>query len=659
MAAPNYTIGRARTSPPPHDREPPAGSAVRYGVPVDDPTFPALWQSLQLDSVADAIDPGATLTPRSLQSLRHDGDDDTWIRTPSREDPTAVLARLPALPVSEGGDDADLVVQAVLGTGGMGVVHLARQRSLMRDVAVKRLGRSDPALVEGLLREAMVTGSLEHPNIVPVHALGRDRTGDPVLVMKRIEGRKWSDAVRQDLAATGRLDEAAEEKHLRVLLDVCNALQYAHRRGVVHRDVKLGNVMIGEFGEVYLVDWGIAAPVGTRPTGNVVGTPGYMAPEMVDGGPVTERTDVYLLGATLHHLLVGRSRHFGGKGVYDVLRSAFESAPYAYGAGIPAELAAICNRAMARDPADRFESALAFQSALEAYLKHRGSSRMARNAALRMEELFALLDVRGDERRVADAISAVRFGLRQALEAWPENEAARADLVRTMERTVPWALDHGDPNGAAEQLADLLKHAADPHRHADLAERVGHAVRKHEALVRLGEQLDLAASGPQRVRFLAAMWVVASIFGVGLILAVRAGIVPVSHAGGVWVAGGAVVGLQVGVLAAWRRLLLNIADQRILFSVILLGWGVLLHRLYGWFLGIDPHAVYATDLLLLAIGATMLGIAVSRRILAVAVLLALAGLVASVFPAFAVEIIAVTLSLSCLALVALFWEWAR
>ena len=206
--------------------------------------------------------------------------------------PVAPHPTLPTLTLGSGdpvaGDPSgpDLRLKEELGRGGMGVVNLAWQASLERDVAIKQV-RRDASV--GLLREARIMGALEHPNIIPVHALGLDRDGRPVMVMKRVSG-----VVLHELLADpthGHWDKilAADplSRKVRVLMEVCQALHFAHARGVLHRDVKPDNVMVCNFGEVYLLDWGVAAHLGEGgqlTTGAVVGTPAYMAPEMARAG---------------------------------------------------------------------------------------------------------------------------------------------------------------------------------------------------------------------------------------------------------------------------------------------------------------------------------------------------------------------------------------
>jgi serine/threonine protein kinase len=281
------------------------------------------------------------------------------------------------------GITSGLDMERTIGEGGMGIVRLATQRSLGRKVAVKTLRpdvKSEAATLR-LLREAWVTGTLEHPNIVPVYDLGLGEDGSPIIVLKRIEGVEWG-AVMHDAAVASERYGAADllEHNLRILIQLCNAVSLAHARGVLHRDLKPENVMIGSFGEVYLVDWGIAVSLRPDPLGRLplaaeqsemAGTPCYMAPEMLGAlGALTERTDVYLLGAILHEILTKKPPHNGSfkQIVGSILMSSFT-----YDADAPRELAEIAQRAMRRPPEDRFASTEELRLRLEWYLRHRGS----------------------------------------------------------------------------------------------------------------------------------------------------------------------------------------------------------------------------------------------------------------------------------------------
>lgn len=390
----------------------------------------------------------------------------------------ADLGSAPTRPLSGGASSSadlegvpDLEPVAALGEGGMGRVLLARQRSLHREVAVKVPSDASEEHADALLAEAVLAGSLEHPNIVPVHVLQRDRGGRPVLVMKRVEGVSWDTLIRAPAHAAwapllkthgDRLDA-----HLWILNAVCHALHFAHSRGVVHRDVKPDNVMVGAFGEVYLVDWGIAARTAAPPAAAdgaalVIGTPGFVAPEMLDEGAsqVDVRSDVHLLGATLHYVLVGKPRHEGAT-VLEQLAAARASRPYAYPPEVPEELAAICNRATHRDPAQRFATAEAFREAIGDYQRHRGAQALSEAAWERLDRLVELVaaGAPAEARRVHELASESQFGFQHSLRAWPDNARARDGLRRCLRTQV--AYEVGQENlGRAQALLDELDEPA-------------------------------------------------------------------------------------------------------------------------------------------------------------------------------------------------------
>jgi eukaryotic-like serine/threonine-protein kinase len=423
---------------------------------------------------------------------------------------------------------ADLDVTGVLGEGGMGRVLLARQRSLQRDVAVKivRPRREDAGALRRLLVEAVITGSLEHPGIVPVHALGCDDAGRPVLVMKRIEGVSWRELCRDpDNPGWARLDGGSDDRlvaHLEILMQVSNALQFAHERGIVHRDVKPSNVMIGSCGEVYLVDWGIAMRLGEpeEPLGVVdvelVGTPAYMASEMVWGEPhlIDARTDVYLLGATLHNVLTGAPRHQGDT-LFEMMSAARDSLPHAYGPEVPAELAAICNRATSRDPAERYPSAIAFRRAISDYLRHRGSVALGDAAAAQLAELRAVIAERegaSAPRRIHQLMSECRFGFTQALRAWKDNAAAREGLGACLGLMIEHELSLGNRDAAAALLAELPEPRPDlAGRLAALDAAIAEKQERDARLRTLEQEHDLSVGARPRL-------VMIAIIGVGTVV---------------------------------------------------------------------------------------------------------------------------------------------
>jgi hypothetical protein len=200
-----------------------------------------------------------------------------------------------------------------IGRGGMGVVFRAVDRELEREVAVKVLHTGRPGLAERLRQEARILGRLEHPGIVPIHDIGTLDDGRLFYVMKLVRGERLDRYAARGLALTERL---------RIVDRLCDAVAFAHAHGVIHRDLKPENVMIGAFGEVLVLDWGVAKVreqmlpldagrplgIGTQ-HGTVLGTPGYMAPEQAAGvGHVDERADVYAIGRILEWLVPDASR---------------------------------------------------------------------------------------------------------------------------------------------------------------------------------------------------------------------------------------------------------------------------------------------------------------------------------------------------------------
>jgi tetratricopeptide (TPR) repeat protein len=272
-------------------------------------------------------------------------------------------------------------------TGGMGQVWLARDAALDRDVAFKELR---PELVENpqvwrrFLTEARVTGQLEHPGIVPVYELGRRPDGDrPFYTMRFVKGRTLSEAIQAYHAKRkeGKTDPLERRALLDAFVAVCQAVAYAHARGVVHRDLKGQNVVLGDFGEVIVLDWGMArvlaeagadretlpgvpgpaAGQGHTEAGTVLGTPAYMSPEQAAGRTdlIGRGTDVYGLGAILYEVLTGRPP-FRAAEATELLRQVREDLPEPPREccrGVPRALEAVCLKSLEKRPENRYPSA--------------------------------------------------------------------------------------------------------------------------------------------------------------------------------------------------------------------------------------------------------------------------------------------------------------
>jgi serine/threonine protein kinase len=303
-----------------------------------------------------------------------------------------------------------------LGAGGMGEVFAVRDAILRRELAMKVL-RSDPAdaldpgrsarRIARFLEEAQIMAQLDHPGIVPVHELGVDAEGRPFLTMKRVRGRTLADEFARR-HAQGTVEPSSLTRCLTHLLRVCEAVAYAHARGVIHRDLKPSNVMLGDHGEVFVMDWGLARVLdmparapdadetvaslltdrserrGGMPgidaytrTGQGLGTAQYMPPEQAMGrwAEVDARADVYAVGAMLYHLLAGRAPYTDSAGTALQIQARVIAGPPLALAGLApraaAELVAVCERAMARERDRRYATMSMLASDLRAYLERR------------------------------------------------------------------------------------------------------------------------------------------------------------------------------------------------------------------------------------------------------------------------------------------------
>lgn len=262
------------------------------------------------------------------------------------------------------------VAMGFLGTGGMATVYEAFDEPLNREVALKRLrddAVDDERSRREFVREARITGQLQHPNIVPIHMLGADENGRPFFTMQIVEGQTFGDWLAQPERAPGARERL--EKGLEILIKVCDAVSYAHSRGVLHRDIKPDNVMVGPYGRVYLMDWGVALGAkdreGTHSHG-VAGTPGYMAPEQARGESIDERADIFGLGAILYQIVSGRLPYDGKNRpvLFEAASGAVVPITRVVGPEISPRICAVADRALSPLKEDRYSSVEQFQNDL-------------------------------------------------------------------------------------------------------------------------------------------------------------------------------------------------------------------------------------------------------------------------------------------------------
>jgi WD40 repeat protein/tRNA A-37 threonylcarbamoyl transferase component Bud32 len=361
---------------------------------------------------------------------------------------------------------SDYQLLEMLGEGGMGQVYLARQMSMDRQIALKKLKpnlATDGVQRSKFLAEAVITGDLDHPNIVPIHDLGASDDGTLFYAMKRVRGTPWFEVMNKKSLA----------ENLTILMRVADAVAFAHARNVIHRDLKPENVMLGDFGEVLVMDWGLAMPIradGTPDSDDegeaTCGTPVYMPPEMAAGplASISYHSDVYLLGAILYELVTGFPPHHG-ENVMSCLFAAADNKIHP--TDKTGELVDIALKAMEARPEDRYRDVRAFQAAIRDYQSHSESVLLASHAAQQRE--------RAIEARDRDLMGRALYGFQEALSVWSGNTTAAEGVVETQRDLGQLAFDAGDYDYAVSVLR------ADEPRHQPLRQQAQKAIQTRES----------------------------------------------------------------------------------------------------------------------------------------------------------------------------------
>lgn len=601
--------------------------------------FTRIWQTLEIESGETEFAKTQTMKPSSQTRAAAE-------RGAPFTDELPLIRGLDAVE----DDFTEVELGGSIGEGGTARVMAANQVPLDRSIAIKRL-RKNPELDDAmyaLLQEAWVTGRLEHPNIVPVYRLGRDRDGDPAMLMKRIEGTSWAELLEDpSRAPDGFESDDPLDWHLEILTSVCDAIRYAHDLSIIHRDLKPENVMVGAFGEVYVVDWGLAVSVSDDgpprlPTvdsiGSPAGTPAYMAPEMAAGDASRHglQTDVYLLGAILHHVVSGSPPHRGDS-MFEIMYSAYQSAPRDYPDDVPDRLAEICNRAMARDPVDRYPSAEQFRRALVSFKRHRRSLQLSDQAHERLDDFRELLDHDDpEEAPLYEIFGECRFGFEQALEVDDENATAEAGLQELMERMIEREIDQEGYKAASLLIADLPRPRPDLERRLEnlRAERADRE-REFEKLKNLERQEDVERGRKSRSIFVFAMGILLAVFSfapgsVDQILGYQLGyfdyFLQMLLVGSV---------IAAGLWIGRRQLFQNAANKRLVASFLWIFGGIITLRKTAVKIGVATEITISFEMLLAAVASGIIAVTVDRRVLWAAVPYFAGALLCADFPAYA------------------------
>ena len=451
---------------------------------------------------------------------------------PTRPVPSSASPQSKTESESRGGIHAPLPehryrIHSELGRGGMGVVVAGEDLTLSREVAIKVMrerSAQDPSQVARFLEEARIQSRLDHPNICPVHEMGFDAQGRPYFTMKRVRGQPLS-----QLLPSGPVDHLERlTELLRIFVKVCNGIALAHDRGVVHRDLKPANIMVGEFGEVLVMDWGLARALtqGTsEPTGmatsaspnlrsmrsldgDILGTPAYMAPEQARGeiSKVGIPADIYALGGILYRILSGHPPHRG-----DNSASTLENAKRGHVPPLPSvahhllpfvrELEAVARKAMAATPDQRYASVPELERDIEAFLDGRALSAVHYSPAALLRKWMKR------HRKVLYAASSVAVVAAASFLGWSLHRAG-VQQRELQDRVAIHGVEAESlrAQGAAEDAVLDKDHlyGADHWRHANgelntaevnrWYDTLSEAVAVRESLIQLGERAPTQAA---------------------------------------------------------------------------------------------------------------------------------------------------------------------
>jgi serine/threonine protein kinase len=421
-------------------------------------------------------DPRQSIRPDAVTTVRPDSQTGTYAATKTHSYEESGYRLHFVADFDEEVEKPEFEILGELGTGGMGSVFRAKQHSLGRQLALKRL-RTDidvPDARAQFENEARITAVLDHPNIVPVHDLGRDQEGRVFYSMKLIEGTPWSEilAARRPGRAGPAADGLDLRDHLHILLEVCNAVAFAHSRGILHRDIKPDNVMVGDYGEVLLVDWGLGvaldaenAPPGVADLSQVsvtAGTPTHMAPETARGDRelIGTWTDIYLIGGVLYEVLYGKPPHSATTAIDAVKVAARNAWSFPEDIGVELRpyhevLKPIVERALDSDVKRRYADAKAFAADMRIALRNLDSATIASSAYGDLEELRGLESLSPHEHY--HTLARIIGALEKSLDSWPENPDARHWLADAHLDHVQASLEAGDLILAGAHLDELAR----------------------------------------------------------------------------------------------------------------------------------------------------------------------------------------------------------
>jgi len=578
----------------------------------------------------------------------------------------------------------------LLGEGGMGIVQLAQQNDLYRQVALKKIKPEyhSSETVKGLVHEARITGALQHPNVMPVYALGKDEEGMPVMVMKRIEGCSWKTLLKDPQHPAWKEQHKLHglpplARNLEILREVCNAIHFAHNKGVLHRDIKPSNVMLGDYGEVIVLDWGIALPLPHAPehlqdhpfqgqANRLYGTPAYMAPEMaIEEETLGPETDVYLLGTTLHEILTGQPRHKGGT-LKEVLFSVFSEMKYPYSKELPQRLVDICLKATATNPSDRYPDAVSFQEDLSDYLQHKDSIALTQSAQATLEQFKVDLnrlealeqqsphpteldEWESKQSTLQTHFTTCQMAYKNALQIWPENQQAAQDLQKAVSLMFFRAI-HTQNLELARGLFKELPESTPSHQEAleNLSKKLVEQKAKAREIQRMASDVDFGVSAKQRGFLLNVMGIVLTLLFFSIVWRLGIKGEQPTYKRSILSLSALIVLLGVPAFILRKKLLANKINLFFWFSFASIIAAGMLSRFSGWLLELPIQRMLQYDLLLIALVGSFNALLIHPAIWISVIGTAIAFLFASIVPVQVYYLLAAMLLYNWLVLFLLF-----
>ena len=351
----------------------------------------------------------------------------------------------------------------VLGTGGMGLVYLATQNSVKRSVALKviRQDKQSDSFIKQFFYEAEITAGLEHPNITPVYELGRTKEGVCFYSMKYIQGNPWEKKIR---------DNSIDE-NLEIFDKLCDAIAFAHSKGILHMDIKPDNVQLGEFGEVYAVDWGVASDLKRPDSIRCAGTWQWISPEVARGdkSKIGKGSDIYLLGGILFQIVTGHHPRLPKDASEKMGHAALAKAAQnnlIQPTDCKDPMVSVALRALESDPKDRYAKVDDLQTAIHAIQKERANIKSSQELTQKSIVLGSEAIEQGDY----DRFNRSLFGLKDAIELWDENPDATTELNKVRLAYGQCAFDKGDYDLAIQTLDRSEAQEDELYQKAELAQ---------------------------------------------------------------------------------------------------------------------------------------------------------------------------------------------